>query len=325
MDPFSLIGAMVGGVGSIIGAGESADAQEKNWQVNLLNYYLRERERKDRIQAAEQSRNDTMLGATDARGNRTHFVPGKGWVQELSSEDAALGDAQLREQMASVMEDAPRKRRSEQRNEERQLTEENTAGGLLNEFEQIQRENPESIRRLLSGYAAGGINEAFDDTAGDALKTATRMGSSNAGSIVSSIGRQRAKALSQAMQESAIKATEVADNNYLQRRQGVGSLYNQFAQRAAAGPSSQYAPQSTGGNTSQLMSQFAQLFSGDNRALEGAFGQKGGEMDYMQPDMGLANAFASIGGLMGGLGSVGKGSDDLEARRRLRKTSPGVY
>src|SRR4051812_18206156 len=105
MDPFSLIGAMVGGVGSIIGAGESADAQEKNWQVNLLNYYLRERERRDRIQQAEQSRNDTMLGATDARGNRTHFVPGKGWVQELSTEDAALGDAQLREQMASVMED----------------------------------------------------------------------------------------------------------------------------------------------------------------------------------------------------------------------------
>lgn len=325
MDPISLIGALAGAAGSFIGAGASADAQDKNWQVNLLNYYLRERERRDRIQAAQESRRDTKLGATDARGNRTYFKEGQGWVQELSPEDEQLQDAQLREQFLTLAQDLPRRRRQEVANESRRGREGVEADSLLNAFGEIQRENPRDFESLLRLASSEGINSAFDDSTGDALKSATRMGSSNAGSIVSSIGRARSDALSRAFLQSRIDAERTVGDRYDQKRNQAFQLYDAMAGRASGVPNVSYNPQRTGGNTDALMSQFASLFAGDNRALEGAFGQKGGEVDYMQPDMGLANAFATTGSLLGGLSDDMRADRYLDERRRLRKTSPGVY
>ncbi len=92
-----ILGALLGAGGSIAGGLMGAGAQEKaadqNWQINLLNYYARERERQDRIRQAGIERRDRHLGSTDANGNRTHFVPGQGWVSELSSEGKAMNDA----------------------------------------------------------------------------------------------------------------------------------------------------------------------------------------------------------------------------------------
>src|ERR1043165_2882906 len=98
-----MIGALIGAaatIGSgILGANAESDAANKNWQIDLLNYYARQQERFDTIQQAREQSAENKLGVTDAAGNRTHFIPGVGWVTELSDEQKTLQEGYQQEEL----------------------------------------------------------------------------------------------------------------------------------------------------------------------------------------------------------------------------------
>jgi len=89
----ALLGAFANVVGAGLGASAASKADDTNWDINLLNYYQRERERNDAIQQGRHQEHDTKLGATDAAGNRTYFKPGVGWVTDLAPQQKTLQDA----------------------------------------------------------------------------------------------------------------------------------------------------------------------------------------------------------------------------------------
>lgn len=317
-----LIGALAGAgaslAGGIMGANAQSDAAAYNYYVNMMNYYLRERERRDRINEAERSRGETKLGATDAQGNRTHFVEGRGWVVDLSPESKTMQDVQNQEQMNVLSEDLPRRREQSRQNYARQQREAYTADGLLQQFYEVMKQSPSEEQALTYGQAAKGINQAFDASQAAAMKSAIRTGASNSGRILADLASARADKLANAAVSSRLQALNNVDQRYNQERAQLAGLYQQFAGDARQNPDVNYAPQNTAGASNQTMNSFLSLMQGANNQVIGAKGQKGGEWDYIEPQMGAANAVSQFGmGLMGALNQAEGSSNQSSAQKAL--------
>lgn len=317
------LAGLAGGAFSIAGAQEGAEASEAaartNLIINMMNFQLRERERQDRIKQAQQNRTDTHLGARDADGNRTQFIEGIGWVTELSPQNQRIRSAQQREQAYQLNQDLPARRAQMFANLDRQRKEDYMAQGLLDQFRGIQKEDPSAWKNRMYGAATRGINEAFTEQGDQAMRKALRTGASNSGAILASLGAAQAEMLQKASLDAELKAPEMAENQFNQRRSNAAQLYNMFAERAGRMPEVSYQPTNPAGQTNSILSQFAQEAGVSGRDLAAAFGQRGGVMDYVQPDYGQANATAatgsaissmgrSLGGLMGGMGGGSGGS-----------------
>lgn len=87
------------------------------------------------IVEARNARRDEMKLAksarTDALGNTTHYVEGQGWVTDVVPIVKAILDAQSREQLATLKEDAPRARAASVRKDERSQKADTLAQALL--------------------------------------------------------------------------------------------------------------------------------------------------------------------------------------------------
>lgn len=296
-----MIGAALGAVGGIAGALASNSAAKQNYQIALLNYYQREKERKEAIRQAERNRYETQLGSTDAQGNRTRFIPGRGWVVELSNGSKSRQDMQNAEQEKVLMHDLPERRAAMDRNIDRSREENYVASGLLEEFKRIRRPSTETKR--LQGVAdqAGAVNEAFRGTTEDAMKTSLRSGVKDTSKQLSKLNSSKLDALTRAFIGARQGAEGAAEAEYSGRRGSVANLYNMFASRAAAMPDVSYAPQNIDGVSNAMMSQNAGRGDAASQALARAFGMQGGTMDYAEPNMGWANAIGSVGTALGGI------------------------
>lgn len=299
------IGALLGGVGSIVsgfmGASAAEEANEQNWKINLLNYYARQQEREDRIQQSRQNRADQRLGSTDASGNRVRFVEGKGWVTELSEDSDRMQDLQRKEQENVLQRDLPKRRQQMERNLERQRDEDYVAEGFLSELRNLQREDPERIEGLLRNASTRGINEAHDAASSPLLRTALRTGASNVDKIVEGVARSRSDALQKAFEDAQLKALDVVDQRYNAGRANAAQMYNTFAERAGRMPEVSYAPQNPSGIASAMLSQLTSAGDRTGSELAAAFGANGGSVDYTQPNYGMANAIGTAGQAISGM------------------------
>lgn len=333
---FGMLGAIPSAIGAMEGAEATREAAQANWQINVLNYYMRNKERQDRINMYETARRETKLGSTDAQGNRTRWDPAKGWVAELAPESKHLQNLQMQEQRNVLEQDLPMRRDRLQRNARRQLDEDYTAKGFLQELRGIQKEDPTAIRNLLYGAMTRGVGEAYNRQGNQAMKTALRTGASNTGAILASLARGQSDALARASADAELKSMDFVDQQYNQRRSAAANFYNLFAERGSRMPDVSYAPQNIGQAASALLSQFASQSNADNRGTAEAYGQKGGTIDYVQPDMGAANGWASMGSVIGGIGSQmgGMGAESsalgdafayADPDRRLKQGGRSVY
>lgn len=315
MEMLGALGGIGGSIFSIMGANraaeESAHTQRVNTMVNMFDYQLRERERRDRIEQAKENREDTHLGARDADGNRSHFVEGVGWVTDLSPIAKAIRDAQNKEQELVLNQDLPAKRQHMFENLNQQRGERYMSEGIMKQMRNLQMEDPSAWKNRLYGAATRGINDAFTSMGNSAMNTALRTGASNSGAILASLAGQQADMEQKAAEDAEIRAPQMAEAQFNDRRNNLMQLYNMFAGRASQNPETPYQPQNTSGQTNSLLSQFIQEGGVSGRDLAAAFGQKGGTIDYFQPDYGGANALASTGQAIASagrsLGSLGGG------------------
>lgn len=284
-------GAAAGGIAGAIGADQTA---ETNWAINLLNYYQRERERRDAIEQARQNKHDAYLGTTDARGNSTKFVPGQGWVTKLSGNSQAMQDAQDYEQMQELQHDLPAKRARMDSNLSRQREEDYVANGLLDEFKRVMPGDTESTRRKLINSMIPGINDAYNGTIEDASRAALRGGASNSNSakLLSDLNKQKSDALTSAFLKAQGSADTMADTEYNSKRSGIANLYNLFATRSSAMPNVSFAPQNLTGAADANGSGNPARGDATGSSLMNAFAKQGGTLDYIQPNNGWANAIA---------------------------------
>lgn len=304
MDPFTLIAGLAGGIGSgiggIMGANAQDDAAEKNWQINLMNYYARERERYEQNQRADEMLHDQKLGATDAQGNRTHFVNGQGWVVDQSAQGKEISDLQDRDQIQTLQHDRPMMRRQMDRNARRQVDEEDYAGQLLKQLRSVH-EDPEAIRREMLANLTRGINQNYDNETSSAMRSAIRTGSSNTGRILAEIGKKRSADVGNAYAEVPGKARAMAMELENTQKTQLANLYNTFATRAGQMPSASYQPQNINGAANGNLSGFAAASNSGQSARVNAAGKQGGSLDYIEPNLGWANAVSTIGQSIGSM------------------------
>lgn len=316
-----VLGALIGAGGSIagamIGAGAQSDAAEKNYYINLLNYYQRERERNDRIREGRRIEAQQQEGATDAAGNRTRYIPGRGWVTELSDQSKQLQDLQRQEQINVLTRDLPMRRRAMDRQEEQGAASNDVASNLLERFRKGVEEDPEAMRRRMTSAATSAINREYDEVVQAAMRTAVRQGNSNIGKIIGDLSKQRIQQIAQTIAGIPVQARATAEQMTNQREANLLNQYNMLASRGSQVPGVSYAPQNIDGNLNNLMNAFANRLDKGAGLLMNAHRIPGGTMDYMQPDLGTANAVITGSNALGtALERIGSYNNNQEALRQ---------
>ncbi len=134
--PFlSAAGQVAGGVGAIAGifqGNAQARAARASNNIAMRNYLLQR-------EIANEQREMARAGSIDARGNRTEFIPGVGWVTRTSDATRGLIGASDAEERARLTSDATRGRIRRQNTFTRQLNEGAEADATLASREQGQQ------------------------------------------------------------------------------------------------------------------------------------------------------------------------------------------
>lgn len=301
----AFLGALGTGASGIAGAIASNRAAGYNYQVDLLNYYQRERERSEALAAAKKRESETKLGTTDAAGNRTYFKPGVGWVTELADDQRTLQELYQQEELQQLQNDLPKQRQILNANVARQGRENNQADALFDAFQRVQRGDAREVENQMNQASSRGITQGFDSALQDAMRAAVRTGASNSGKVAADIGSERAKALETAFMNNKLNAKQQVDANYETERGNLANLYNMFATRASSMPGIGYNPRNIEGMTAGQQEGAIGNNSNAASALINAFAKQGGSMSRIEPNYGIANAIQQVtGAVTGGMDMV---------------------
>jgi hypothetical protein len=267
-----------------MGAMGSNDQAKKQYNLELMQYYEEQKQRREQMLEAQRQREETHLGATDAKGNRTHFVPGVGWVSELSDTSKSISDAQDKEQLATLTHDLPMRRAQLDKNAERQGAEGIAADGLLEQFrrQSIQRTDPQTIERMLYAAKSRGVNEAADGAQNAASRQAIRSGTSNTGAILASLSRERNKALGEAAEDAKIASWDYDPG--AKKKNDLLQQYGMMASRASQMPGVSYAPTNVAASPDALMSAFSSKGQGDDATINNILASKAPQIPTHVPD-----------------------------------------
>lgn len=295
---FDMIGGVLGAGASIAGSIMNAEAMDRandtNWRINLLNYYQRQYEREQAIAAANKLQKEQKLGFTDIRGTRTHFVPGKGWVVEGAPEVLAMQKLQDQEQRNVLTQDLPMRRKVLNRNYVRGLQDEGTADSLRRMFQNIRRGSDDAIAADLYNAQAMGLREASRDAGRRVFTQAMRTGNnSNFAKIAGRLQEADNAAYTKAALQSRLAARGMAEKEFNEKRNAAANLYNMFATRAGQLPEVNYKPQALDAQGNADLASKNALTAGMD--LTKMFAMKGGELDYISPNLALGNGIAGAG------------------------------
>jgi len=231
-------------LGGMFGANESNRAT--NAQIAMNQMQINSQDRNNMLQRMflAQQYNDAKMGSTDARGNRTSFIPGQGMTTTLSPQARALLEASDREELLRMTNDAPMARQTLMRNYERQGKENTAADGLLEELMRgpaMSRSDLESMYRLRMRKDMG---EGYDKASNDAARTGLRTGA-DMSKTLSKIAKQRSEGYAGAGNEAALTANNAFDSMEGNRVSRGSSLYNMMAARASGNNNNTFQPFST--------------------------------------------------------------------------------
>lgn len=107
-----VIGALLGAGVGLAQAIMQSQAQEDQRNLSYLNLFEQKRQAREREALAKATRDD-------AYGNKVRFVPGQGFVTEVTGLTKAILDSQQKEQLAQFRDDAPRVRGAAERMDKR--------------------------------------------------------------------------------------------------------------------------------------------------------------------------------------------------------------
>lgn len=311
-----ILGAGANVAGSLIGAGEASAAREDNWKVNLLNYYQRQQERQDRINAAQEAQKERKLGATDAAGNRTYFDPSRGWVVDLGTVSKELQALENKEKAQVLTRDLPLKRQIMDKNYARQLQDARDADATRASMFR-PGELPQEAASRLKATAGSSLNRNYDNIVDSVMRKMSRTGNSNVGSMLSQLGAGRASEAADLSAKLQLQGEQVADANKYQRMGQYGNLFNMFATRAGAMPNVSFKPDNPSSSTNPLLDKFASRQDSADKMVVDAMGAKGGVLDYTSPEK-YGSAIAASGSVLGNMfQNIGASYDRRKALNSL--------
>jgi hypothetical protein len=211
--------------------------------------------------------------------------------------------AQDTEQMAQLTHDLPQRRKIMDRNYARSFSDDALADTFRRQL--VNTMAPRSDE----GYASDlyqamttGLRESGRQTGGRAYAQAFRSGNtSNMPALAAALQRGNNAGYGQAALQAKLTARGTGVREAAERRNQLSNLYNMFATRAAALPDTNYRPQPIDVNSNVGLA-MGQSKQGDAAAIQTAM-MKGGNLDYISPNFGYANA---VGGGAAALGSAFK-------------------
>lgn len=239
MDPITAV--LMGGtaLSSVIGGIGANRANQQNAQIAMMNYYAqREAQRRAEAEAFRQ-RSEAQLGTTDAAGNRTHFVPGVGWVTDLDPEQQAIQQASEQEMLRQLQTEAARAGEVSDTAETRRGREDTLATEGEREFRQARRPDEEALRQLFLARGAATRNQSADRAGNAVARQNIRAGGRNAAQLVQGA---RASADAESARSAGVEATllanQEADRRYDADRGRSGQMYDYFRRMSTSGAAS---------------------------------------------------------------------------------------
>lgn len=254
------IGAVASGIGSIAnasGSRKAAKAQDaasqRQAELEAQNLeYQKERDvyndalTRDYNAQEEAQRQEIMNmvkeGYSDpTTGMTVRYVPGKGYVSTYSPEAGQRIQAENRENLMALTEDAQRARRGKEQNELRRNDEGSAADAQLAELE---GQDPYDTKRIIAdlvGARTAGINDAYDQQTSQMLTSNLRTGTAS-DNLLAQVARERAKSLGDARKGAYTEGLSTAEDLRGARTSRLGNLYNTLASRASNVEDAAFAP-----------------------------------------------------------------------------------
>jgi hypothetical protein len=246
MDPITLAIMAGTGISSVLGGIGANNANKQNAQIAMLNYMEQVRARQRAEMEARRQQSEAKLGTTDASGNRTMFVPGRGWVTVLTDEQQAIQDESEAEMLRQLREEADRNETVSARAATRRDREDVLATEGERAFRAERRPDEDALRQLLLARGAETRNQSADRSGEIVARQNLRSGSRNAAELL-----QGARAASdatgarQAGIEAALMANDEADRRFDAGRSRGGQMYDYYRRMSTSGTAAPtpYQPQ----------------------------------------------------------------------------------
>jgi hypothetical protein len=307
MDPFTI--AMMGGtaLASILGGKEASRTNQLNADISLLNYYAQQKAQRDAWAEAQRQQAEQKLGTTDAQGNRTRFIPGVGWVTELSDKQQQLSDLTEAEQLRQLTDEAGRESENSKRARDRRGREDILASAAEDEMRLARRPSVGGLRQLLLARGAAERNRQADRAGNASARQNIRAGGRNAAGLVQGARAEAdADSARQAGIDAQLAATGMADSMFAQKRDAGRNLYDYFRRASTTGAMPVNGVSPTGPSTrgtGSVDQQFLNLLQGGAPQL-----------DYQSPDN------AMLGTAQGLIDMFGAYQTNQQAKKQAGRT-----
>lgn len=321
----------LGGIGSsLLGAQSANQAAAYNYAAAQENARRADQERFAQQLQADRVFNAQTAPVVDARGNRTEYIPGLGWITTPSETTEGLILATDEEQRRRLIDDTAQMRRGLDENERDRIQEGSLADEYMRRLRQPQSIDRTELEGILLQRQLSGINDAFDDARQQAATTSLRTGSP-ASQLTGDLTRQQADATASAALEAALQARSASQQERQAEEAQNANIYNMLASRASNVQSVPFTPTQI---PTELASGSASQRAGSSNAgmaLISSAGRQGGRFAPMEPNYGNALALGSsldaLGGFTNQIAAQQQYNQLVDAltNRQLGNTGTGAF
>lgn len=299
-----VIPALIAGASALYGGIQANNTANKNRDISLLNYYQQEDAKNRAASEAARQRSESQLGSTDAAGNRTYFVPGKGWVTDLSQDQGYIQEASEDEMLRQLIQGGARNERVQGRANDRRNKEDTKATEADRELRSVRRGDEAGIRDLLLARGAETRNRSADRAGNTVARQNIRSGATNAAELL-----QGARAASDATSsrqagiDAQLQARGIAQQEFDHERDSASKLYDYFRRASTSGTQAPTGVQPTGPQADIGGVQNA------NNALVNVLARSP-QLDYQQPNYAASDTLSGIGSILSGYQGSKQGANE---------------
>ncbi len=200
----------------------------------------------------------------------------------------------------------PMRRRQMQENFAGQQDDKYYAEGAMNAYKR-GGELPQDAGARAYTSAMQGTNANWDNIVNSLMRSATRQGNSNVGRILTDTMKGRTGDANMLGARARAAGEQAGAQNEAGRGANYLNIFNALSGRSRGMPATQYNPQNVAGASDAAMKNNQSLAADAGNQLTSAYGQKGGSLDYVEPQYGYANAVSggaqALGGAFQNIGS----------------------
>lgn len=242
-------GSLISGGLNLFGQQKQSENQQQALQVAMQQYMLQKRQ-------MEQQYELSTAGQTNARGDQVRYVPGKGWVTDLSptsqsllNESDAIAQRNARTELTTAADD-------KSRNFNRRLSEGSTANPLLDAirygYGAPSKEGVVGASKIADVTSATeGADQAKSGFTAAALRTG--QGAVPLGTTMASADRGATSGVRTALAKGDANASPLYDSILQNWQKSKLDPYNMLATRASNPEGSGFTPENVTGSLDSTM------------------------------------------------------------------------